>query len=70
MLQNLLQLWNTKNYRDFYYFHSVQLFFLLYLNDLSYVNRDREKASSTKLKMNKPHGFSYSKNMANFEAFY
>ena len=73
MLQNLLYFWNKKIHVVFFVFHFVQLWVLPSecpgLCQHRPGHSEGKTQSCTKWKTKKLHGFSYSKNMANFEAF-
>ena len=70
MLQNLPYFWNTKTHVFFFLFsfHATLLFSLM--NALVYVNMGKNKLARIENRKNNLHGFSYFKNMANFEAFH
>ena len=75
MLQNLPYFWNTETRIVFFGFHFGLIYFFFQMNALVYIDIDqnihfgKNKAAQNE-KRKKLHGFSYSKNRANFEAFH
>ena len=66
-LQNLPYLWNKKTQIVYYVFHILATLDFFKVNALVYVDRN---PNPNLLEMKNPFGFSYSKNMANFEVFH
>ena len=74
MLQNLLCLWKKKTHVVFFVFHLEQLSFSPYeCPGLCHIDQGIHKVKlkvALNEKRKKLHGFSFSINMANFEAFW
>ena len=69
MLQNLLCLWKKKTHVVFFVLHLEQLSFALVYVDIDQgIHKGKMKVALNE-KRNKLHGFSFSINIANFEAF-
>ena len=73
MLQNLLSLWKKKTHLVFCVFHFEQLSFFpygcpVYVNIYQDIHKGKVKLAQNE-KRKKLHGFSFSINIANLEAF-